>query len=44
MLSLVESTSLFTKLKYGDEGNCGLFEKSGVAVKITFARRTVHEP
>ena len=34
MLSLVASTFLFTKLKYGDVGNCGLFAKSGVAVKI----------
>ena len=34
MLSLVASTFLFTKLKYGDVGNCGLFAKSCVAVKI----------
>ena len=33
MLSPVEISFLFTKLKYGDVGNCGLFVKSGVAVK-----------
>ena len=33
MLSPVESSFLFTKLKYGDVGNCRLFVKSGVAVK-----------
>ena len=44
MLSLVESTFLFTKLKYGDVGSGGLFAKSGVALKMTFCRRTVFEP
>ena len=32
-LSLLERTSLFIKLKYGDVGSGGLFAKSGVAVK-----------